>query len=434
MSVVRSIEEVGPCRLKVTIEVPSPAVEAELGRVVQDYRKHAHLPGFRKGKVPAGVIRKRYRREIEKDLIERLLPRYWKQAQAEKGLDPLMPPMLDEPELVDGEPLTVVMSVETRPEIALGEVHDYDLPEESTEVSDDELAEALADLRRNFATWETVDRAAAQGDLVVGTVLKDSDDDGETEVEAQPLHYEIGGKNGDEELSLALTGASAGQSVEHTTTQGEGDEAETVRWTVSVSEVKEQNLPELDDELASKVGEFETVSELEGAVGENLEARKKDDLRRRRQKALLDQLVERHPLTLPEGVVQQEAERLVQEYAEHMSRQGVDLENAGIDWGSMLDDIRPQAERRVHERLLLDAVAKKDGIRLDEAEFERFLGAAAAQQGLSSLALRQRLSENGQIDGLRGQMLRDQTLSQLLGEREASDDEGTETDDDNDNA
>ena len=420
MSVVTSMEEAGPCRLKVTIEVPAPAVEAEVGRVVKDYRKHAHLPGFRKGKVPAKLIEKRFKAQIKEEVADRLLPRYWQQAQAEKGIDPLLPPQLEELKMEDGEPMTVVAMVETRPEIALGNIDSFDLPEESTDVSENDVDEALLDLRRRFAKWNVVEREAGAGDLVVGT-MKDL---GDEEAEARPLHFEIGRPGSDEELGLALTGKGAGATFEHTSTHGEGDDAHTHRYQVEVREIKEQELPAADEAFIEQLGgEFEDVESLREYLGENLKERREDDLRRRRHDALMAQLRERHPLTLPEGVIQQEAENMVREQAGQLARQGYDLESAGLDWGAMADSVRPTATDRVHERLILDAIAKEKELKLNEEKFEQFLAMAAAQQGMSSLALRQRLDQDGRLESVRAQMLRDQTTAMLLGEVDESEDE-----------
>lgn len=424
MSVVTSMEEAGPCRVKVTIEVPAPAVEAEIGRVVKDYRKHAQLPGFRKGKVPAKVIERRFKDQIKEEVAERLLPRYWQQAQAEKDLDPLLPPTLEEMKMEEGEPMTVVAMVETRPEIALGNIDSFDLPEEGISITDDEIDERLEDMRRQFGRWNVVEREAGQGDLVVGTVrsLDESDDE---ETEARPLHFEIG-RTDDEELSLALTGKTAGTTFEHVSKRGQGEDAYEQRQEIEIREIKEQELPDLDDELAAQIGAFDSLDALREALTAQMRGQKEEDLRRRRYEALTQQLRERHPLAMPEGVVQQEAERMVNEQAGNLARQGFDVEGSGIDWGAMLESIRPQAVNRVHERLVLDAIAQAKELKLNEEKFETFLSQAAAQQGTSSLALRQRLDQDGRLEDVRAQMLREQTVALLLGDEDPSEENSSE--------
>ncbi|MCP3958154.1 MAG: trigger factor [bacterium] len=410
MSVVTSFEETGPCRKKLTIEVPVEAVEAEMGRVIGNYRKSVRIPGFRRGKVPASVIQKRFHEEIKQEVVDRLLPRYWHQAQAEKNLDPLLPPSFDDLELEPGQPLTVTASVETRPEIELGELGDFELPEGETEPIDEEIEEALRDLRRQHATWSPVERPAAQGDLVVGAIL-----DPETEGDApdrQPIQIELGADGVDEELSLALTGRSAGQTAAW---RRHADSDEEREVDVEIEAVKEQELPDLDEDFVSRLG-LETVEALREAVENNLRGGKERDLKMRRERAMLEQLRQRHPLDLPTGVVEKESERMLQEYAERLHSQGVDIENAGIDWESLTGQLKPEAERRVHERLVLDAVSAGENLRLDESEFERFLSVIAAQQKMTSLALRQQLSESGRLEPLRAQMLRERTVQFLLGE------------------
>jgi len=416
MSVVIGFEDAGPWRKKVTVEVPQPAVDAEIGRVVQDLARSIRLPGFRRGKVPAALVLKRFPDEIEHRLAERLVPRYWHQAEAEKNLDPLTPPRFEDVHIEKGQPMTFVAVVETRPEIELGPLDDFDLPAGSTEPGEDEIADAQRDLLRQHASWEPVERPAAIGDLVIARATEIAAEAPETtQPAATPIQVELGGDGVDEELTLALTGLSAGQSTEITRHRGEGDEARDVRHRIEVQEVREQHLPELDDAFAARF-ELASADALREGIGERLRIRKRIELQQRREEALLKQLRERHPLELPTGLVDQETERLMRESATHLHAQGVDVEKAAIDWEQMARQLKPRAEARVHSRLLLDAVAKAKGLKLDEAEFERVLKRMAQQQNRSSLSIRQELSEGGRLQGLRADLLAQQTVRHLLGE------------------
>ncbi|MES1243221.1 MAG: trigger factor, partial [Acidobacteriota bacterium] len=167
MSVVVSQQDVGPCRKQLTVEVPVPAVEAETQRVVQEYGRRAKIPGFRQGKVPAHVVRQRFAKDIEQEVIERLLPRYWRQAQAETSLEPLLPPELaEEPKLTPGEPFTFTAVVETRPQIELRNTKDFELPDPSVEPGTLEIDDKVDELRKQLADWVPVERPAVRGDLV----------------------------------------------------------------------------------------------------------------------------------------------------------------------------------------------------------------------------------------------------------------------------
>jgi trigger factor len=424
MSVVLSLEDVGPCRKQIKVEVPAPAVEAETQRVVRDYGQKVRLPGFRQGKVPSELVRRRFAKEIDQEVKERLLPRYWKQAQAESSLDPLLPPEVDEvSELAPGEPLTFVATVETRPRIELRNIDSFDLPDPEVEPGTMEIEETIDNIRKQMSEWVTVDRPASRGDqlnLQVTTVGSAEHPEEHTD----PVTVEVGDPQVWEELSLAVQGLSAGQETtferrhEHPAAEeGGAPEVHEQKFRVRVDEVKERDLPPLDDAFAAKVNpEFATFEALREAVVGRLRQQKDEQRREARHQALLDQLRERHPIDLPQGVVRREVEGMVQDYAENLSRRGVDVEKAHIDWGRVGEEMAPMAEKRVHARLLLDAVADHRELAVTEEEFERTLAVLARAQGVSTPALRRKLDEDGRLTSLRSQLRREKTIRTLLGE------------------
>jgi trigger factor len=420
MSVVISVEDVGPCRKQLKVEVPAPAVDAETERVVREYGQRVRIPGFRKGKVPAELVRRRFQKDIEKEVVERLLPRYWHQAQEESAIDPLLPPEVEEvQDLTPGAPLTFVATVETRPQIELGDLGGFNLPDPEVDPGTMEIDDTLDDLRKQLSRWVPVERPAARGDLVAGELTESGDGAaGAAEGARAPQHIEV--EVGDprvwEELSLALSGLAAGQETTFSHRDGDPDNGPERRFRVEVESVQERELPPLDDEFAAKVGPFETVEALRSAVVDRLRAGKIQGRDEQRQKAVLDQLRERHPMELPQGVVRHEVEHLVQDYAQSLAQRGVNLDQAGIDWDRVAEEMRPLAEKRVHARLLLDAVSESAGIALSEEEFEAALAALARSQNTSTSALRRSLDEKGRLAGLRAQLRRDKTIRHLLGD------------------
>ena len=179
MSVVSSIESVGPCRKRLHIEVPAPAVDAETERVVREYGRKVRLPGFRTGKVPAAVVQQRFKSEIEREVLDRLVPRYWKQAQAESSLDPLLPPSVEDVELKSGEPLVFVATVEVgrRSSSATSRTSTCRRPTPCPPPA--EVDEALANLQTRVAEWVDVARPVARGDRVSVETVELSSDQGE---------------------------------------------------------------------------------------------------------------------------------------------------------------------------------------------------------------------------------------------------------------
>src|SRR3954468_22406805 len=426
MSVVLSQQDVGPCRKQLKVEVPAPAVEAETQRVIQELGHKIRMPGFRKGKVPAELVRRRYAKDIEHEVKERLLPRYWRQAQAETSLEPLLPPEVDEiTDLLPGEPLTFVATVETRPQIELRNTQDFDLPNPETEPGTLEIEERIEEMRKKTSGWIPADRPAALGDKVDLEIVTLGSPE-HPEEHADKVQIEIGDPKVWPELSSTVRGMSAGQEETFTrrhehppAEEGGAPEVHEQTMRVKVVGVEERDLPPLDDAFAAKLNpEFHSFEALREAVVQQSRHEKADQRREIRQRALLDQLRERHPLDLPQGVVRKEVEGMIREQAENLARRGVDVEHAGIDWNRMAGDLTPLAEKRVHARLLLDAISDDRKIVVTEEEFERTLAVLARAQGVSTPVLRRKLDEDGHLATLRSPLRREKTIRTLLGEPE----------------
>jgi trigger factor len=452
MSIVLSVEDVGPCRKQLKVSIPAPEVAAETERVVRDIGRRTRLPGFRKGKVPAGVVKRRFKEDVEREVLDRLLPRFWRQAESESALDPLAAPRVEEVgDLAEGEPLTFTAIVEVRPPIELGDLDllrdGLELPDPAVEPTDDEIGEALDSLRRRAADWTEVERPAARGDRVTVEIVEvlpaaapaadaepaagdEAEDEAEDEAAGdapgerlgspETVAVEIGDESIWEELSLALTGLGAGQEGAFTRRPAAEGDAPPRRFRVRADKVEERDLPPLDDAFAAKVGKFADFEALRAEVERGLGEQRREERRRARRQAALDQLRGRHPLTLPDGVVQHETEHLLQDYAQELGRRGVDPRSARVDWEDLARQVRPQAERRVHDRLLLDALAEAEPLAVGDDELERALAVIGRAQGTSAALVRRKLEEDGRLAGLRSQMRRDKALARLVGDDETA--------------
>ncbi len=449
MSVVVSVEDTGVCRKQVTVEVPADAVEAETRRVVKAYAGQVRLPGFRKGKAPAALLRRRFREDIDREVVERLVPTFWEKARDEEKLVPFGQPQLqDVDELTDGAPLRFVAVVEVRPPVDLGEVDPgaFELPEVEVEPSEEDVEASLDGLRRQVGEWKDADRPAARGDLATVRIVEETADEeaapesekaeaeegeteeggtevagteeGDTEVgdaeEGDEVRIEVGDSNVWEELSLAVTGLEAGQQGRFTRRPAEGSEAAPRTFRIRVEKVQERDLPPLDDQLAKRLGDFETVEDLRQAVVDRLRHDRGHERDAKRREALMEQLRQRHPLPLPEGVLHDETQTMLEEYAQDVARRGVDPRQAGIDWERLGEQLEPHATRRLHDRLLLDAVADRRDIEVTPSEVEGAVGSIARSQGATVDQVRKALGDR--LEGLARQIRREKALKWLLGE------------------
>ena len=428
MSVVVSRREVGVCRQEFEIEVPASEVDAEYLRVARDYRRRARIDGFRKGKAPLDLVRQRFAGSIGEDVSERLAPKYWQQASEEDGVQAMLPPSVAPVQAAPGQPLRFTVTVDVEPEVEIGDSRSFELPQPETEPSEAEVDELLEQVRLQRSTWVPVERAAARGDRVRGRIHRSAlpghvpeaaAEDDQDQDERGPATHDIDLELGDErawpELTDNLTGLSAGQRADFERTETDEDVERQRSYEIEVQEVLERKLPDVDDDWASGLAAtIETVDDLRRQLGEQVQAQKTEQAGQQRTDALLDQLRERYPVTLPEAVVEREALQMARSYANNLARQGFDLERQQLPWEQLMEEIRPQAEKRAHSSFLLDRIARDDGVEATAEDLERALEIMARARNTNRGRLRRELEREGGLEMLRVELRRDRTVQALL--------------------
>ena len=431
MTVVVTKREVGLCRHEFDIEVPAEEVDAEYLRVAGDYRRRARLDGFRKGKAPLDLIRQRFAEAIGEDVSERLAPKYWNLAREEEDVQAMLPPRVGPVEVVPGQPLRFTVTVDVEPEVDIGDDRSFELPHPETEPTEAEVDEVLEQVRLERATWAPVDRSAARGDRVRGKVHRAAMPGYEAEAAGEghdhdhdhdkrgPATHDIDLELGDErvwpELTDNLTGLSAGQTATFERVEEEDSIERQRRYDVELDEVLERKLPEVDDDWASGLAaSIGSVDDLRENLRGQVQARKVEAAGQQRTDALLEQLRERYPVTLPEAVVEREAFQMARSYASNLARQGVDLEQQQLPWEQMMEEIRPQAGKRAHASFLLDRIARADGIEPTREDLERALEIMARARNTNRGKLRRELERDGGLEMLKIELKRDRTVQALL--------------------
>ena len=415
------IAEDGPCRRRLEIQIPPAEVEGEIRRAARALAKDLRLPGFRRGKVPADLIRKRYAEQVESEAVERLAGRHVKPILEGEGLEPVGPPVLDKHEYQPGQPLNMVIRFEIEALFELADYRGLKVARPDPRVQDEEVDRALESIRQGMARLRTVEnRGAREGDDVLldlhGNHLEGSQA-GES-FERGEITLIIGTEDVHPDLSRTLVGTRAGEEREVTIRYPDDYRTPalagcTIRYRMRVTAVRERQLLELGDDLAREVGEFGTLEELRKSIREDLERKKATWAKEKVREGLVRALLERNRFEVPGSLVEQEARRRLEGLAREMAASNVDPEQAGIDWKEEWELQARRAELDLRTSRILDAVAEKESIQVPEEDIERLIEKEAEQSKKKAAVIRARWLKEGRINALNRHLRRDRVLDFL---------------------
>lgn len=408
---------------EIEIEIPAEEVGRETESRIQKYQKVAHFPGFRRGHVPASIIRQRFSEEIKTDVVEALIPRYFRQEAARLGIHPVSQPRVSDMHLHDGEPLRFKAAFEVLPEIKLEGYRELRADHTETAVSDSEVEQALSDLREQHASFNAVEgRAAADGDFA--QVSLDGNPKEGKAGEGQPVHMdevlvEIGGKSTMPEFTENLRGANAGDERTFDVNYPEDAQdkrlaGKTFTYTVKVSGIKQKSLPELNDEFAKQLGEFQTVDDLRKTIREQIESERKHQAEHDAKDKLVGELIQRNDFEVPDSLIEQQIDIRLERGLRALAAQGLTAEQMKkMDLQRLRAGQREQAIHDVKAALLLERVAEEENVQVSDEELNQELEALAKQSKQTSEAVRARLTRDGGLDRIRTRIRNEKTLEFL---------------------
>jgi trigger factor len=383
----------------VTIEIESSVVDAEIDRVAQGY-KQARVPGFRPGKVPATIIKRRFRDQILHEVMHGLIPRAVEEALQERGIEPIDTPNVRDVVLEEGQPLRFTAAIETVPQFDPGDLSTLTATRTPVAVTEEAVDQALQRLRERHAKSEPVEnRPATDGDTVVVDLVR-LDASGPDRHDG--VSIEIGSKANPPGFDAHLIGLSPGDektfAIHFPEDYGVAEMAGTdVTYTVTAKEIRRRVLPELDDELAKDLGEFDSIAALRDRVRSNLQAEAEENATRQLRGELLKQLSERITFEIPSSLVEREMDRRLEEFARQLVQQNVDPREAGIDWAQFREAQREPGRAAVASALVLDAIARRENLVVTEQEIDQEIERFATRAGRTPAALRAQIEKEGGI-------------------------------------
>ena len=412
-----AVEELEACKRRLAVEAPVDVVQKEWERAYGRVQKQARLPGFRKGHVPRSLVKLHFADDVRREVAEHLIPDVYRQALTEARIDPVNEPDLQEVKLEENAPLSFVAVVEVKPAITLSDYKGLDVQHAPPPVSDDDVARTVEQMREQQAEFRSVDRAAAEGDLVIVdyTLAPEAHDP----TTANGYHFVVGSGSVMPEIDAAAVGMRAGEKKEIALHFPDDHRMESLRGksgtaSLSVKEVKEKILPPLDDDFAKSLGQFDTLDALRAEVRTQLEARREVEQRRELEDKLVEDALKRHQFTVPDAMVMRQIAHQVEHARERLRRQGVDPDGVQWDYQKLIGELRPGAEHAVRRALLLEAIADKEELTVADTDLEAEVEKIAKASQRPAPAVRRMMEKSGDLDSLRHGLRERKTLDLLI--------------------
>jgi trigger factor len=412
-----AVEPLEQCKRRLVVEAPVDVVQKAWERAYGRVQKQARLPGFRRGHVPRSLLKVHFSDDVRREVAEHLIPDVYRQAVEEARLDPVNEPELQDVQLEEGVPLTFTAVVEVKPEIALGEYRGVDVQHAPAPITASDVDETVERMRESQAQFEARDRAAAPGDLVVVDYTLALE--GEAPASQTGYQFVVGDGSVLPEVDQAVAGMRAGEERQVGVRLPDDHRREEMRGrtgtaSVKLMEVKEKILPDLNDDLARSLGEFDTLEALRAEVQKQLESRRAADERQALEEKVMDALLARHEFAAPEALVMRQIAHQVEHLRERLRRQGVDPDTAQLDYGRLVEEWKPGAQRAVRRALLLDAIAEREGIVPAEDEVEAEIERIARAGQRPAPAIRRMMEKSGDLEALQRGLRERKTLDVLV--------------------
>jgi trigger factor len=407
------------CRHSLDISIPAQEVESETSRVATDVQRRARLPGFRPGKAPSTLIRKQFAGDIRQKVLENLIPRFLQKRFEADNLAVVGTPDIKDVHFHDGEPLTFKAEFEVVPTIELKEYKGVEVPYHEPEVTDQDVAARLEELRQEKGEFVNIDpRPLENGDFAVAALESVAGVPGEP-IKQDEMVLEIGGADTFEAFTENLRDLSPGDErtfdVPYPEDYGAARLAgKTVTFRATVKGIRKKELPELNDEFARDLGDYRDLDELRDAVRKGIFSQREVQAQQEAKNKIVDRLVDEHEFPVPGVFVERQIKNRVEQSLRAMAAEGVDPRSIQLDWEKVRETQRDKALREVKASMLLSRVAERESIHASRDEVDREVERMARQQREPVAALQMRFEKDGTVGRIANHIQTEKTLAFLF--------------------
>ncbi len=406
------------CRRELDLEIPAEEVTKATERVAKELARVARVPGFRPGKAPISLIKRRFADDIKGEVLQSLVPERVEKAVVEQKLSPVSQPQVDKLDFNEGQPLKFRAVFEVLPEFELGTYKGLEIEMPPMDVTDDDVNKALEETRERAAAFAPVEgRAVENGDFAQLKLVGTPADGGEP-INADSVLCHVGAEETMEPFNTSLRGANIGDhkefDVEYPTDYPDEKLAgKKFHYAADVTGIKTKKLPELNDEFAKDVSDAATLEELKTKIRESLvhqRDHRQKDLQRER---VIAELVKLHDFPVPESLVESQMDVRLERMVRSLAQQGVDPRAVNLDWSALRGRQQDRAKDDVKAELIIDRIASTEKIDVTDEEVEHELEHVASHSGESVEAIRARLTKQGALDRMKAKLRSDKTLDWL---------------------
>jgi trigger factor len=406
------------CRRELDLEIPAEAVQKAVARVAKEFARVARVPGFRPGKAPVTLIRRRFADDIKSEVLQSLVPEQVERAVSESKLVPVTQPQIDKVDFTETGPVKFRATFEVLPEFELGQYKDLEVEVEDHKIEDADVDKGIEELRDRAASFVPVEgRSIADGDYAQ-LKLKGIPVGGGEPLEADSVLCHVGGEETMEPFNQNLRGASTGDHKNFDVTYPSDYpdpklQGKTFTYSVEVLGIKEKKRPELTDEFAKDVSDAQTLEELRKKMRDNLEAARAHRQSEQTREKLLAQIVKSHDFPVPEALVEHQMDSRLERTVRSLASQGVDPRAVNVDWVAIRSRQKDRSIEDVKAELLLDRIATAEHIDVADEEVEKQIEAMAERSGESATAVRANLTRQGALDRMKSKLRSEKTLDWL---------------------